>query len=52
MEVHHDHRCMHKLIEAVDNEIKKYKELKKERKDKKSIQALINQYETIDIFIN
>jgi len=22
MEVHHDHRCMHKLIEAVENEIK------------------------------
>jgi hypothetical protein len=34
MEVHHDHR---KLIKVVDNEIKKYKELKKERKDKKSI---------------
>ncbi len=56
MEVHPDHRCMHKLVEVVDKEIEKYKELKKERKDKKSIvndkvksiQALINQYETIN----
>ncbi len=29
--------AVHKLIKVVDNEIKKYKELKKERKDKKSI---------------
>jgi hypothetical protein len=47
---------MHKLIDVVEDEIEKFKELRKERKDNKSIvndkvksiRTLISQYETIN----
>jgi hypothetical protein len=56
LEVQREHRCMHKLIENVEDEIEKFKELRKVRKDKKSvvndkvrtIRTLISQYETIN----